>query len=998
MLMKRVILILSLLLIVVYTIASYNETLAAAITTPDRVDPVYVVLGTGTSSNAVNAACPINITYESLHGQSVYTKTELNAAGVYGPINITQIGFYVTLAPDLALPNFTIRMKHTTATNVSSWQTVTNMITVYTNSAYMPISGGYDMLNFGTPFVWNGNDNIVIDTGFSAVSQWSRTGTTRYTTVTNGYRYVRADDVDQTSIFTGGATSTNRPNIRLAVQAIQTGPNITVSPVSISSTVYAGETATSSLTINNTGTSALTWSTNATISTWGTVTPTSGTIQAGGNSVLNLTLSSLGLSVSTYTSSLIITSNALNNPSLSIPVSFTVQQSPYPIGPRFVAEWEPAKGAIIRYPLGLPYNLLVALSNNGLLYVVVASSSQTACNTALTSNGVNMTNVRYINATTDTYWTRDYGPWTIFNSDNEMKIVDFTYNRPRPNDDIIPLTVANYIGVGYYSMPLTATGGNVMTDGNGKMMSTNLILEENPTLSEDQINTMVWNYLGVTDYQHYVDPNNTYIDHIDCWGKLLDVDKVLIRSVPTSHAQYSAIEATVADWQSRLSAYGTPFKIYRVNTPNNEPYTNSYIMNKSIYVPIMGNSNDAAALNVYRAAMPGYTVTGYTHTSWESTDALHCRTNTVFDAQMIHAWHVPPTSVQANSMLSINVELTHSNALVAATTYVAYRYSTTGAWQYSVLNNVTGNIWTASVPTPALGQNIYYYILATDTTARTAYMPLCGSSDPFHLIVNQLPPNTAPTIDLPVSFSFNMNGNLQVDFAPFVSDPDNNPMTLTCAGNTNVQVSINNLVVTFTATADWFGSENLTFTVSDGSLTADDNVNVIVDFVNSPPVIALPESFTFDQNNSLVVDFSPYVSDSNNDQLTLSSSGGANVLVQISGLSVTLSGVNSWWGNEQITFTVSDGMAGATAQVNVIINLTHLDSPETTFVGMSPTVSAITWNPVPFALSYEIWVSDYPYGIYTLLIRTNNLHWQDTNTDLMRRFYKIIASDQPLAK
>jgi len=91
-----------------------------------------------------------------------------------------------------------------------------------------------------------------------------------------------------------------------------------------------------------------------------------------------------------------------------------------PEQPRFVAEWEPAKGSIIRYPLGLPYSLLIDLSNNGLLYVVVSSSLQATCNSALSTNGINMANVRYIITNNDSYWIRDYGPWTIMEGNNNM--------------------------------------------------------------------------------------------------------------------------------------------------------------------------------------------------------------------------------------------------------------------------------------------------------------------------------------------------------------------------------------------------------------------------------------------------------------------------------------------------------------------------------------------------------------------------------------------------
>ena len=85
-----------------------------------------------------------------------------------------------------------------------------------------------------------------------------------------------------------------------------------------------------------------------------------------------------------------------------------------------------------------------------------------------------------------------------------------------------------------------------------------------------------------------------------------------------------------------------------------------------------------------------------------------------------------------------------------------------------------------------------------------------------------------PTIDLPEVFEFDVNGTLVVDFSQYVNDADGGTLTLGYSGNSNVNVSIDGLTVTFTATADWYGTENLTFTVSDGTNEASDTAVVIV--------------------------------------------------------------------------------------------------------------------------------------------------------------------------
>ena len=77
-----------------------------------------IILGSGTATNGTTTASPINIFYRSLHYQTVYTATELAAAGATTG-QILQLGWYVTSVPIYDMPNYTISMKHTSATDAS---------------------------------------------------------------------------------------------------------------------------------------------------------------------------------------------------------------------------------------------------------------------------------------------------------------------------------------------------------------------------------------------------------------------------------------------------------------------------------------------------------------------------------------------------------------------------------------------------------------------------------------------------------------------------------------------------------------------------------------------------------------------------------------------------------------------------------------------------------------------------------------------------------------
>jgi subtilisin family serine protease/fibronectin type 3 domain-containing protein len=223
---------------------------------------INVTLGDGTSATNTNEGCPINIFRRSLHGQSVYTAAELNAAGVYGPVEITALGFYVNSAPNQALPSFVVRMKHTTAANVADWQTSTDMVTVYSATSYMPTPGGYDMLILDTPFTWNGTDNIVIDTAFNRVGSRNSSGTVRYTETASGYRYTRSDYYDQTNRFYGGSVSVYRPNVQLTIYGGEPAPpEITVDPMALNfGAVMVGNSEVRQFTIANSGEEDLTGS------------------------------------------------------------------------------------------------------------------------------------------------------------------------------------------------------------------------------------------------------------------------------------------------------------------------------------------------------------------------------------------------------------------------------------------------------------------------------------------------------------------------------------------------------------------------------------------------------------------------------------------------------------------------------------------------------------------------------------------------------------------
>jgi len=459
---------------------------------------------------------------------------------------------------------------------------------------------------------------------------------------------------------------------------------------------------------------------------------------------------------------------------------------------RPIAEFEPASHVLIRYPLGIPVALVAHLSNTAQVICLVSSTSQQNSATSTFNNGgVNMSNVSFMIAPTDSYWTRDFGPWFIMDGNDQVAIVDFVYNRPRPNDNMIPQTFATQQNFTYYGMNVQQTGGNYMSDGINTAAQTTLVYEENTSLGQTGVNNKMLQYMGASNYYVINDPNNTYIDHIDCWAKFLAPDKVLVRSVPTSHAQYAAIEQAANYFATRNCAWGYPWKVYRVNTPQNQPYTNSLILNHKVFVPIMNSSYDAAALQVYRNALPGYEVIGISSpssTPWESTDALHCRTHEIADKQMLHITHMPVWG-QHNESETINfnarIKAYSGQALYSDSLKVMWKVNQ-APWESTLLQDLGSNNFTAMLAGFAAGDTVRYYIHAADASGRSIDHPLTGAHDPhiFSFYPDQVPPviqHTPPVSVInqdsgPITFSAQVSDNVWVQQVLFSYYSETQPL------------------------------------------------------------------------------------------------------------------------------------------------------------------------------------------------------------------------------
>lgn len=428
---------------------------------------------------------------------------------------------------------------------------------------------------------------------------------------------------------------------------------------------------------------------------------------------------------------------------------------------RFPAEFEKMQGVIIAYHdlsgFGLPSDLIASLTQKGKVYILCGGKylgfipymtlAQSAINNM---SGVNASNVVYLDYEVDSYWTRDYGPWYIFNN-NHPALVDVAYNRDREKDEVIPGQMAQYHNIPMYGMNVVHTGGNMMQDGRGTGVSTTLVNQENSNLGADGVAAKMQSYLGINPYYRFDNPQNHDIAHIDCSAKLLAPDKILIDSVPTSDANWSKYEAIANYFASTNCCYDYPYKVYRVFIPSSNgteetlaPYSNSLILNNTVYVPLGDNSTyNAQALAVYQKAMPGYEIIGFTGSNsapWLNTDAIHCRTRGIMDFNMMFVDHrhvIYGEEIAYQTNYTVNADLIAYSGAAVTTAQLVYRVND-GDWNYVNMTNTTGDTYTANIP-GMFGASIDYYITATDANGNTGSQPMMGALDPHSFSIAENP-------------------------------------------------------------------------------------------------------------------------------------------------------------------------------------------------------------------------------------------------------------------
>uniref|UniRef100_UPI0009B231EC tandem-95 repeat protein n=3 Tax=Vibrio parahaemolyticus TaxID=670 RepID=UPI0009B231EC len=226
-----------------------------------------------------------------------------------------------------------------------------------------------------------------------------------------------------------------------------------------------------------------------------------------------------------------------------------------------------------------------------------------------------------------------------------------------------------------------------------------------------------------------------------------------------------------------------------------------------------------------------------------------------------------------------------------------------------------------------------------------------GVSESTTVEVNVTPVNDAPVAKGDIATT-QEDTAVTIDVLPNDTDIDGDTLRIDSASVPSDQgtVEIVDGKLVFTPAENFNGNAEITYTVTDGSLTDQATVKVTVNAVNDTPVV---ESNLADQ--TLAEDFTTYTIDLNtafsdvdnvDGELTFSVSGNSNVLVSIENGIATISPTADWNGSETLTFTATDPSGESVSQTVdfTVAPVVDIEADSADVVEDTPTIINVLGN------------------------------------------------------
>lgn len=235
-------------------------------------------------------------------------------------------------------------------------------------------------------------------------------------------------------------------------------------------------------------------------------------------------------------------------------------------------------------------------------------------------------------------WVRDYGPFFVMeNKDGPAHVVDYQYIQPnRDYGELFGTTFAGTFGYKFSRAELSFEGGNLLTNGEGLCVTSNILFNQNSSrgYDESQLGAQLADMFRFKRWTHLKPLEGEPTGHADMFCTICSPNQAIVGSYSS---EQDSINSTILDDDAAtLSKEETSkgsMQVARIPMPDHRDgnwrtYTNVIYANGTLLVPQYGSRDgdlDKIALATYRKILPNWEVVGIDcSTLADKRGALHC--------------------------------------------------------------------------------------------------------------------------------------------------------------------------------------------------------------------------------------------------------------------------------------------------------------------------------------------------------------------------------------
>jgi agmatine/peptidylarginine deiminase len=379
--------------------------------------------------------------------------------------------------------------------------------------------------------------------------------------------------------------------------------------------------------------------------------------------------------------------------------------------------------------------------------------------TFMESLGWPLKNYKFFPKQGDDFWIRDYGPMSFYyGTKDSVGFTDMKYYAGRDLDNVFPAYLANKMGYNNYVSALNAEGGNLMTDGYGKMFFSSIIRTENQAINKwtatTTFNTMksIFGTPSLHELPTLTCDGGT--GHIDLFTRFIDEETLMVSKLPAevTASDKQKIEDSYQIMTGLTSTYNRPYTIYRIPHPtgddgkhdsvtcdqlNNDArnFINGISVNNSFLFPSYSDEFDGnqkqtdSIVELYKSIMPGYKIIPIDSRDMSPLGgAIHCITMQIPADNPIRIWH---PKIQVNKVFQNNFKIIAKceNYSGIKTAKCIYRKNN-DAWQTLNLTDSAGyHIGILTVSGLTTNDFVEYYIAAESNNGKKVTKPTTANAD-----------------------------------------------------------------------------------------------------------------------------------------------------------------------------------------------------------------------------------------------------------------------------